>query len=32
MKEHEIRPKELLEKYIELGLQDAKKYFSNSVR
>jgi len=32
MKEHEIRPKELLEKYIELGLQDAKKYFSNAVR
>ena len=32
MKECEIRPKDLLEKYIEIGLQDVKKYFVNSIR
>ncbi len=32
MKEYEIRPQELLEKYIELSVQDAEKYFSNDVR
>ena len=32
MKEYEIRPQELLEKYIELCVQDAEKYFSNDFR
>ena len=32
MKEYEIRPQELLAKYIELSVQDAENYFSNDVR
>ena len=32
MKENEIRPKKLLEKYIKLSSQDAKEYFNDDVR
>ena len=32
MKEQDIRPQELLERYVELSAQDAKKYFSNVER
>ncbi len=32
MKEHEIRPKKLLDKYIKLSAKDAEKYFTDTKR
>ncbi len=32
MKEHEIRPEKLIKKYLELSMQDAKKFFADAVR
>ena len=32
MKEQDIRPQELLKKYIELSAKDSKKYFSDTIK